>query len=60
MGLSYPFLRDAPAYSVNPFYWLGALTVIAFVIQGVTGIMLMLYYIPTPTQAYSSTARDNR
>ena len=55
MGLSYPFLRDAPAYSVNPFYWLGALTVIAFVIQGVTGIMLMLYYIPTPTQAYSST-----
>jgi ubiquinol-cytochrome c reductase cytochrome b subunit len=55
MGLSYPFLRDAPAYSVNPFYWLGALTVIAFVIQGVTGIMMMLYYIPTPTQAYSST-----
>ena len=55
MGLSYPFLRDAPAYSVNPFYWLGALTVIAFVIQGITGIMMMLYYIPTPTQAYSST-----
>lgn len=55
IGLSYPFLRDAPAYSINPFYWLGALTVIAFVIQGVTGIMLMLYYIPTPDQAYSST-----
>ena len=55
LGLSYPFLRDAPAYSVNPFYWLGALTVIAFVIQGITGIMLMLYYVPTPTQAYSST-----
>ncbi len=55
LGLSYPFLRDAPAYSVNPFYWLGALTVVAFVIQGVTGIMMMLYYIPTPTEAYSST-----
>ena len=55
LGLSYPFLRDAPAYSVNPFYWLGALTVVAFVIQGITGIMMMLYYIPTPTQAYSST-----
>lgn len=55
LGLSYPFLREAPAYSVNPFYWLGALTVVAFVIQGVTGIMLMLYYIPTPDQAYSST-----
>ena len=55
LGLSYPFLRDAPAYSVNPFYWLGALTVIAFVIQGITGIMMMLYYVPSPTQAYSST-----
>ncbi len=54
-GLSYPFLRDAPAYSINPFYWLGALTVVAFVIQGVTGIMMMLYYVPSPTQAYSST-----
>jgi quinol-cytochrome oxidoreductase complex cytochrome b subunit len=54
-GLSYPFLRDAPAYSINPFYWLGALTVVAFVIQGVTGVMMMLYYIPSPTQAYSST-----
>jgi quinol-cytochrome oxidoreductase complex cytochrome b subunit len=54
-GLSYPFLRDAPAYSINPFYWLGALTVVAFVIQGITGIMLMLYYVPSPTQAYSST-----
>ena len=55
LGLSYPFLRDAPVYSINPFYWLGALTVIAFVIQGITGIMMMLYYIPTPDQAYSST-----
>jgi quinol-cytochrome oxidoreductase complex cytochrome b subunit len=54
-GLSYPFLREAPAYSINPFYWLGALTVVAFVIQGVTGVMLMLYYIPSPTDAYSST-----
>ena len=54
-GLSYPFLRDAPAYSINPFYWLGALTVVAFVIQGITGVMMMLYYVPSPTQAYSST-----
>ncbi len=54
-GLSYPFLRDAPVYSINPFYWLGALTVVAFVIQGITGIMMMLYYVPSPTQAYSST-----
>jgi len=55
LGLSYPFLRSAPAYSINPFYWLGALTVVAFVIQGITGIIMMLYYVPDPTNAYSST-----
>ena len=55
LGLSHEVLRPAPVYSVNPFYWLGALAVVAFIIQGVTGVMMMLYYIPTPTQAYSST-----
>jgi quinol-cytochrome oxidoreductase complex cytochrome b subunit len=55
IGLSYDFLRPAPSYSVNPFYWLGALAVVAFVIQGVTGIMMMLYYVPSPTQAYPTT-----
>ena len=55
LGLSYEMLRPAPAYSVNPFYWLGALAVVAFGIQAVTGMMMMIYYIPTPTQAYSST-----
>jgi quinol-cytochrome oxidoreductase complex cytochrome b subunit len=48
-------LKPAPRYSINPFYWLGALTVVAFVIQGVTGVIMMLYYVPSPTQAYSST-----
>jgi cytochrome b6 len=55
LGLSYPFLRDVPTYSINPFYWLGALTVVAFVIQGITGVIMMLYYVPDPTTAYSST-----
>lgn len=55
LGLSYPMLRPVPQYALNPFYWLGALAVVAFVIQGVTGIIMMLYYIPSPTQAYSST-----
>jgi len=54
-GLSHPFLRPVPEFALNPFYWLGALTVVAFVIQGVTGMIMMLYYIPSPTQAYSST-----
>jgi len=55
LGLSHPVLRPVPQYALNPFYWLGALAVVAFVIQGVTGMILMLYYIPSPTQAYSST-----
>lgn len=55
LGLSHEMLRPAPQFSINPFYWLGALAVVAFVIQGISGTMMMLYYIPTPAQAYSST-----
>jgi len=55
LGLTYPLLRPAPRYSINPFYWLGALTVVAFLIQGVTGIMMMLYYVPSPADAFGST-----
>jgi len=56
LGLSYPLLRPVPQYSINPFYWIGALTVVAFVIQGVTGIILLIWYVPDPTVAYQSTA----
>ncbi len=55
LGLSHPMLRPVPEYAVNPFYWLGALTVVAFVIQGVTGVLMMLYYVPSPIQAFQST-----
>ena len=55
LGLSYPLLRRAPAYALNPAYWLGALTVVAFAILGVTGVLMMLYYVPTPADAYTST-----
>ncbi|MDA4116757.1 MAG: cytochrome bc complex cytochrome b subunit, partial [Thaumarchaeota archaeon] len=54
-GLTYPLFRPVPEYSLNPFYWLGALSVVAFIIQGVTGVIMMLYYVPSPTAAYSST-----
>jgi len=56
LGLSYPLFRSAPLYSLNPSAWLGALTVVAFAILAVTGIVMMLYYVPTPTEAYTSTA----
>lgn len=55
LGLTYTLLRPAPRYSINPFYWLGALTVVAFVIQGVSGMIMMLYYVPSPTDAFQST-----
>src|SRR5271157_4274650 len=55
LGLSHQMLRPAPQYSINPFYWLGALATVAFVIQGVTGGIMMLYYVPSPTQAYATT-----
>ncbi len=54
-GLKADVLRPVPEYSVNPFYWLGALTVIAFVVQVVTGMLMLIYYVPTTEQAYSST-----
>jgi ubiquinol-cytochrome c reductase cytochrome b subunit len=56
LGLSHPLLRPVPGYAMNPFAWLGALTVVAFAILAITGIIMMLYYVPTPTEAYSSTS----
>jgi quinol-cytochrome oxidoreductase complex cytochrome b subunit len=55
LGLSYELMRPAPRYSINPFYWLGALAVVAFVIQGISGSIMLLYYVPTPSTAYAST-----
>ena len=56
LGLSYPLLRPVPLYALNPFAWLGALTVVAFAILAITGILMMLYYVPTPGEAYASTS----
>lgn len=55
LGLTYPLLRPVPRYAINPFYWLGALTVVAFVIQGITGMIMMLYYVPSPNDAFQTT-----
>jgi quinol-cytochrome oxidoreductase complex cytochrome b subunit len=56
LGLSYPLLRPVPVYSINPFYWLGALTAVAFVIQSVTGVILLFWYVPDPSVAYQTTS----
>ena len=46
------FLRKIP--HVNWFYTLGSATLFVAVMQGVTGILLTMYYVPDPTHAYDS------
>lgn len=46
------FLRKIP--KVNWLYTLGSATLFAAIIQVVTGILLTLYYVPEPQQAYAS------
>ena len=46
------FLRKVP--KVNWFYTLGSATLFAAMIQGITGILLTFYYVPTPDHAYDS------
>ncbi len=46
------FLRKVP--KVNWSYTLGSATLFAAINQGVTGILLTIYYVPSPDQAYAS------
>ena len=55
VGLTSTMLRPGPDYSLNLFYWLGALMVMTFILQGITGLLMLLYYTPTVSEAYSST-----
>jgi len=54
-GFTNTILRPQPRYSLNPLYWLGALAFIAFMIQGVTGVLLLQYYRPDIENAYETT-----
>ncbi len=46
------FIRKIPR--VNWLYTLGSATLLAVVNQAVTGILLTIYYVPTPDHAYDS------
>lgn len=46
------FLRKVP--KVNWWYTLGSATLFLAINQGVTGILLTIYYVPTPDHAYDS------
>jgi ubiquinol-cytochrome c reductase cytochrome b subunit len=49
-------LKPIPDFAMNPIYWLGLLLAVTFGLQAATGMFMLLYYVPTPAQAYSSTA----
>ena len=49
-------LKPIPDFMMTPIYWLGLILAVSFALQALTGIFMLLYYVPTPTQAYSSTA----
>jgi quinol-cytochrome oxidoreductase complex cytochrome b subunit len=46
------FLRKIP--KINWLYTLGSATLFTMSLQIITGILLTLYYVPEPTQAYAS------
>jgi quinol-cytochrome oxidoreductase complex cytochrome b subunit len=52
-GVKYFLFRKVPA-DTNWMQTLGSATLTAFIVQAVTGVILAMYYKPTPESAYSS------
>jgi len=46
--------KSVPRHSATAWYYFGGITLFLFVIQVLTGILLLLYYRPTTTEAYES------
>ena len=55
LGFAKAPLKPIPDFALNPIYWLGLLMALTFGMQGATGMFMLLYYVPTPAEAYSST-----
>jgi ubiquinol-cytochrome c reductase cytochrome b subunit len=45
--------------AANPLSYLGMLAFICFILLGITGILLMVYYVPESTASYDSVAKIN-
>ncbi|MBN2146205.1 MAG: cytochrome b N-terminal domain-containing protein [Anaerolineales bacterium] len=56
LGLStiYSTVLDRKVPKVNWWFTLGSASLFLFLIQGVTGMMLTVYYVPSPDHAYDS------
>ncbi len=46
--------KTVPRHSATMWYYFGGITLFLFVLQVLTGILLLLYYRPSPTEAYES------
>jgi cytochrome b6 len=46
--------KTVPVHSATVWYYFGGITLFLFLIQVLTGILLLLYYRPTPSEAYES------
>ena len=46
--------KTVPVHSATRWYYFGGITLFLFAIQVITGILLMLYYRPTTTEAFES------
>ncbi len=46
--------KEVPMHRFSAFYYFGGMTLFFFGVQVVTGILLMLYYRPSPDQAFES------
>jgi cytochrome b6 len=46
--------KAVPVHSATAWYYFGGITLFLFVIQVLTGILLLLYYKPTASEAYES------
>jgi len=46
--------KTVPVHSATVWYYFGGITLFLFTIQVLTGVLLLLYYRPSPTEAYES------
>jgi quinol-cytochrome oxidoreductase complex cytochrome b subunit len=46
--------KTVPVHSATMWYYFGGITLFLFVIQVLTGMLLLLYYRPSPSEAYES------
>ena len=46
--------KTVPVHSATAWYYFGGITLFLFVIQVLTGILLLLYYRPVASEAYES------